>query len=222
MFGLKKGKNVDLGPTIIRVCVRCGQQIKQPTLLSGNTFGARLWTDGKMDAPMFPEYPMLVKCPTCRGLFWIDEAKKLGEIAWFEADLQEFADSLDYETPTEADYLEYVSDMDLAPEKERYIRIRAWWRANDLLRDVEDQDRSAPRFLDLQYSNLDRLSSLLDESAPEDRLLKAEIARERAMFEQARSLLDFPFPEDSQEAVETIQWLCDQRNTSVAEITSED
>jgi len=48
------------GPTIVRKCSTCGKLIAQPTLLSGNTFGARFWTDGKREAPMLPEQPWLV------------------------------------------------------------------------------------------------------------------------------------------------------------------
>ena len=40
------------GPTIIRRCSACGNPIAQGTLASWNTFGARFWTDGKMEAPM--------------------------------------------------------------------------------------------------------------------------------------------------------------------------
>jgi hypothetical protein len=31
----------------------------QRTLASGNTIGARFWTDGKMEAPMLPDQPAL-------------------------------------------------------------------------------------------------------------------------------------------------------------------
>jgi uncharacterized Zn finger protein len=53
------------GPTVIYECSSCGKHIEQQTIVSGNTFGARFWTDGKVDAPMLPDEPWLVKCQHC-------------------------------------------------------------------------------------------------------------------------------------------------------------
>ncbi len=62
------------GPTIVRECPKCRVPIEEPTMASGNTIGARFWSDGKMVAPMLPNYPWLVKCSKCKHLFWVDEA----------------------------------------------------------------------------------------------------------------------------------------------------
>lgn len=43
------------GPTIIIACPLCGQYAKKRTIISGNTFGAKLWSDGKRISPMLPE-----------------------------------------------------------------------------------------------------------------------------------------------------------------------
>ena len=49
------------GPTIIKKCSVCSELIQQHTIRSGNTFyGAIFWTDGKREAPMFPDQPRLV------------------------------------------------------------------------------------------------------------------------------------------------------------------
>jgi len=45
--------------------------------MSGNTFGATFWTDGKRDAPMLPDLPEFVKCPHCKLLLWINEQEEL-------------------------------------------------------------------------------------------------------------------------------------------------
>lgn len=70
------------GKSIVRACPSCGQEVIESTTLSGNTFGALFWTDGKCEAPMLPDMPWLVKCPGCEAPLWIDEATKLGEIDW--------------------------------------------------------------------------------------------------------------------------------------------
>jgi len=36
------------GPDIIRRCTGCGSGVTERTMLSGNTFGAKIWTDGKL------------------------------------------------------------------------------------------------------------------------------------------------------------------------------
>ena len=57
------------GPILIIPCPICSFQGKKRTLISGNTFGAELWSDGKQIAPMLPEYPILCKMPEMRILF---------------------------------------------------------------------------------------------------------------------------------------------------------
>lgn len=69
------------GPDIIRECPKCKMHVVQETTMSGNTMHAKFWTDGKMVAPMLPDRPNLVKCPKCGTLFWLDDAKELGDMA---------------------------------------------------------------------------------------------------------------------------------------------
>ena len=67
------------GPTIIRKCSSCAAPMAQATFRSWNTFGGTLWSDGKVEAPMLPNRPWLVKCPHCNSLLWIDEQAELEE-----------------------------------------------------------------------------------------------------------------------------------------------
>ncbi len=68
------------GPDRVIECAPCKTLMRVPTLLSGNTFGARWWTDGKMIAPMLPMPPTITRCHGCGRYFWIAEAKGIGEI----------------------------------------------------------------------------------------------------------------------------------------------
>lgn len=43
------------GPTLVRARPECKALAKHEAIQSGNTFGARWWTDGAMDAPMLPK-----------------------------------------------------------------------------------------------------------------------------------------------------------------------
>ena len=65
------------GPTTIKKCSECSGLIKENSILSGNTVGAKYWTDGKGYAPMLPDWFWLVKCPHCHNLLWINELKKI-------------------------------------------------------------------------------------------------------------------------------------------------
>ena len=45
------------GPDMYKHCSSCHQLIIEETLMSGNTFGAIYWSDGKREAPMLPKTP---------------------------------------------------------------------------------------------------------------------------------------------------------------------
>ncbi len=62
-------------PILIQ-CPHCNLKYVKRSILSGNTFGAQYWSDGKMDAPMFPEYPKVVVCKNCQDHFWISDMNK--------------------------------------------------------------------------------------------------------------------------------------------------
>ena len=53
-------------------------------MASGNTFGAKFWPDGKMDAPMMPDYPAYVGCPHCEANFWVDDSKVVKSFGYDE------------------------------------------------------------------------------------------------------------------------------------------
>lgn len=68
------------GPDQIVACPNCGALAKYMTLTSGNTFGARVWTDGKQVAPMLPRPPAVVKCQQCAECHWLADARKVGTV----------------------------------------------------------------------------------------------------------------------------------------------
>ena len=59
---------------IVRECPHCKAHVVQEETVSGNTIGAKFYTDGKREAKMLPDHPWLVKCPDVQRLFWVDEA----------------------------------------------------------------------------------------------------------------------------------------------------
>lgn len=60
----------------ILICPFCGTEKQIMSLISGNTFGAELWSDNKQIAPMLPEISYVQKCPHC-GKYYITGRQKV-------------------------------------------------------------------------------------------------------------------------------------------------
>jgi hypothetical protein len=172
---------------IVRECPHCRGHVVEEATLSGNTIGAKYYTDGKREAKMLPDHPALVKCPACSRLFWVEEAQEVD--SGFDA----AKGKQQVMAPTGQELLAYLAGQTLPKDKEAYLRIHAWWAANDGWRWVPN---SKPAFTKEQVKNLDALSALMDEAEPGERLLKAEIARELGRFDECLRLLSYQFGED--------------------------
>ena len=199
-----------LGSTVIRQCASCGKHILQRTLMSGNTCGAAYWTDGKRDAPLLPDQPLLVKCPHCGAILWIKAQKQVGEIDWC-VETTEIRFPL---VPTVEDYAGFLKAGMNDKRKERYVRLRAWWAGND-------QRRGEAREMPLdsfEIENLRAFITLLDEANDDDRLTKAEALRELGEFAAAEKLLAAKFAEQMKGAVSFIRDLNQKRITAVQEM----
>ena len=67
------------GPTLVYECTSCKNPFKRRTIASGNTFGARIRSDGRMFAPMLPTTPPIVACPHCNLAIKIFELEPIAE-----------------------------------------------------------------------------------------------------------------------------------------------
>ena len=208
------------GETIYRECPSCDRLLLQNTLISGNTIGAKFWTDGKMDAPMLPDYPALVRCAHCRNLLWLPEARE-HEFAEPPKMFETVAGALSPLAPTESDYLEAI-ESGLAPDKERekYCRVRAWHCFNDARRDQKNAE-NLDELSGVAASNMKALFAMLDRVQPGERMLRAEIARELGRFPEALGLLNFDFGEDYAATAARIRELAEQGKAGVAPVNSE-
>lgn len=210
----ERNRKMTPGPTIIRKCSSCGGHIAQRTIGSGNTFGARFWTDGWRDAPMLPDEPWLVTCPHCSTLVWIDEQKKIGEIETWGASgesADRFKDARPVSAPILAEYTTFLTAGIRSKKKERYVRLRTWWVGNDARR----EGGHATPMTEAEIANLRVFSAILDEKEDNDRLMKAEALRELGMFQKAEALLAMRFEEGMMQAVGIIRDLNQKRSTAV-------
>jgi hypothetical protein len=198
------------GKTIIRECTACAKAIEQHTIASGNTFGAKFWTDGRQEARMLPDQPWLVICPQCHAPQWIDELKEIGEIDPGES----FAGAGRYELPSLEDYFAILGKSILPVEKERYVRLRMWWVGNDVRRGKKTQHPLSV----IEISNLTAFVKMLDESNPNDLIMKAEAMRELGRFDVAGALLEKSVDQDYAEVVLTIRKLVKKKDPYVREM----
>ena len=159
---------------------------------------------------MLPDKHLLSCHPATKELFWTNECETNPTKKWWHH--APFA-----RVPAMNDYPRALaSGLAPSPEKERYIRIRYWWAANDPVRHGKT---GAARPSDYR-ENLTILRTLLDESAPTDRLMAAEIARLLGDFDAATTLLQFPLPEGYAIAVNHIAQLSREKDDTVRELTS--
>lgn len=194
-MGTIDSRGLTPGPTIIRECPHCKKPLQQITIGSGNNFGAKWWTDGRMVAHGMPFWPGLGKCPLCGTAFWIDDARQLGLLSWqvpsapAEA-VAQWTKAPVVGVPSEADLLAAASAPGITKEREREARMWAWWNANDAVRQRVVRTIT---WNDAQRKNLERLSTLVDVDNECNVILQSEIARELGQFEACLKILKQPF-----------------------------
>jgi hypothetical protein len=208
------------GPNVYRSCSLCGKPVIEETLWTGNTLEARYWTDGKMDAPMLPEFPLLAKCPHCGGLIWVQEQTKLGELFWNTDKTMEinYPDAKIVGTPSLEDYAAFLAAGIDDTDREFYVRERAWWKGNDPRREPETPPAPLSAF---EVENLRALLPMLDETKEEQCLMKAEILRELGEFSEAEKVIPLDYDNLSWAFVGMIFSLILDKTACVAEIPSD-
>ena len=163
-------------------------------------------TYSKREAKMLPDHPWLAKWPACAGLFWVDEA--LDVDTGFDA----AKGKKQVLAPSEKEMLEFLEGPTLPKDKEMFLRVAAWRSANDAWR---WNPNATSAFSKDQVQNLKSLSKMLDETEPNQRILKAEIARELGEFDECLSLLSQPFDERYGHAVDFIKKLAEEKVRAV-------
>jgi len=205
------------GESIYRTCPSCQKLLIERTLNSGNTFGARFWTDGKMVAPMLPETPALVRCAHCSALLWLADADEVspGKRRAMPGDVQA-------ESPVELEERDFLEALEqkLARDdhEEKYIRMKAWHARNDAFRN--DSQNGQTEVTAATSDNMKALYVLLDEAEPNERVMKAELARELGRFDDAMKVLDFTFEDGYLPAVDLIKTLASACDSHVVEIVA--
>jgi tetratricopeptide (TPR) repeat protein len=210
------------GPTIISECYKCHGLFKQWTLASGNTFTARFWPDGKMDAPMMPEIPPLIHCPCCGEHIWRYEAEEIDQMEAYNPNEEVKNKYLNVEfckDPTIDTFMLALKDENLSEGREGYIRTKLMHFFNDVNRDME-MPISEPH--DMQIENYKRLLQIANKDDANDTMLRAEIYREIGEFDKCLELLKKVEDEDFLANVKALRDLCANKDSRVMEILTRD
>jgi tetratricopeptide (TPR) repeat protein len=216
------------GPILYLFCPKCHAVTTRPTLSSGNTFGARRWTDGKMIADMLPEFTDIIRCINCQSFFWVDDAEVRGWDPWGEFRLsgeeplapdwvKQIGQTHTARDLTREEYIEAISgNVANTREREKYLRVRLWWAYNDQLRNPSCTDTNIhkdPMYID----NLSKLEQILDENIVDEIIMKAEANRELGNFDRAIELLG-DIPGELKEIADLIIKLAKYKDAKVQKI----
>lgn len=213
------------GPNLVYKCPTCGNLTSKGSLTSGNTFGATLFSDGKMYAPHQPEFPYLVKCPKCKKYCWLNDDNFLGREALpGDANTIKEYDDIPIERSTFLSWEEYIEASNSltfdAIHDEIYLRLRIWWGFNR-------RSESDSLFYDSEngkliwLENINRLLALFDPADVYQRIYIAELNRHLGNFELCMEIIN--------SLDDSLQWEkykrhfrdeCDKKNTKVFVIHS--
>ena len=218
------------GPNLI-LKTSSGTLVNIHSLLTGDNFRSHFSTDGKLEAPMLLDEPWLRRVPRTDELFWTSECEEVGKeelgsssmTGWLWAKLRgrDAASARNYfgvpfaRTPGIGDYRRALTiGIAATPAKERHIRMRYWWAANDPVRRGKAPAPLSPEY----HENLLRFRTILDTSEPDQRLMAAEVSRQLRDFSAAAVLLDFPFPKKLTNIVDFIGKLAKAGDATVREV----
>jgi len=171
----------------ILICPFCGTEKQIMSLISGNTFGAELWSDNKQIAPMLPEISYVQKCPHC-GKYYItgrQEVKYAKDGFSFEKGL------LTYPEMKEA-FTQLSEEGYLNEKEEINVRMMLHHAYNDYYYRTEEKKVISEEDKTLFHENgLWLINNLITDS-----VMKAEFYREIGEIDTARSILDSITVED--------------------------
>lgn len=171
----------------ILVCPFCGKEKEIMSLISGNTFGAEIWSDNKQIAPMLPEISYVQKCPHC-GKYYITGRQKVK----YAKDGYSFDQGL-LTFPEMKEAFVQLSEEGFVNEKEETnVRMMLHHAYNDYYyRSDDNKEVSAEDKKLFRENGIWLIDNLITDS-----VLKAEFYREIGDFEIAHDILESVEVED--------------------------
>lgn len=178
------------GPVLIYKCPNCDNLLRNYSLLSGNTFGTKFFSDGKRISPMLPEFPDLTICKKCGHIFWLSKTKEIGaysreeehDLLWEKADNASFLSIDEY-------FMALKMNVPKRKQQEFFIRQRIWWAFNDRVRNRKplfnsEEDKSR------WESNIAAFIKFLDPEDVNQLILIAELNRNLGNFDICLTIIE--------------------------------
>lgn len=164
------------GPIQIFQCPSCKVVIQSPSLVSGNTLGAKRYSDNKFEAPRLPDIPNLIRCE-CKNFIWLLRSRPIDEYEWGEEISIEWSNASFAKRLSLFEYLEFLDlTQNLKDQDELYVRMKVLWIFNDRVRENKPHFNTNEEELAWNW-NIVRLLELLDWNKSESRLFAAELMR---------------------------------------------
>jgi len=188
------------------------------SLMSGNTYGAIFFSDGKRWASMMPEFTLITKCKKCHFIFWLNELNQKGSYDFNDPNYESFEHIDDAEFLEISDYVMALNNLDtIDTNHEAYIRRQIWWGYNDRHRRneiffLDDNDKN------VYYHNCNRLIELLDNTDENHIIMIAELYRNTEQYDKSLKLLNSLKNPDFNWVVAPIHKECLAKNPFVFEI----
>ena len=170
------------GNSRVLVCPFCGKEKEIMSLLSGNTFGAEMWSDNKTIAPMLPEISYIQKCPNC-GKYYITSRQ---EVRYAKEGFSSDKGLLSYPEMKEA-FVQLSEEGFVCENEEIKVRMMLHHAYNDYYYRSDDSKE-----INIEDKKLFRENAIwLIDNHITDEVLKAEFYREIGEFEIAHNILEF-------------------------------
>jgi hypothetical protein len=197
------------GPDVTVACPACGAFANVPTLRSGNTFGTRVWTDGKHLSPMLPEIPPVVECGSCHAVYFLAAARRVND-----------REAPAVCEPTEHRYYDAIaSGLALNHKEEFLLRLYAWWKSNDRVRfGLREAEADNGTIGTIRRDNMTALIGLLGPDDQADQVMRAELLRQLGRFDETFIVINGVTEAELAPAVQTITASCEARDSYVQEI----
>jgi len=191
------------GPALFYKCPKCERLTTKGSLLSGNTFGAILYSDGKQIAPMLPDFPEIVKCKKCKTFFWLYEENEINCDS-NDADKAEFLSVYEYYEAINSNVYNNKNEL-------KFLKINLWWTFNDRIRENKDlflkeNDK------EIYEQNCFDLINILKQNNINNKIMAAELNRNLGKFDECKSILESIKDEEYNWIIELLETECSKNN----------
>ena len=196
-------------PAQLYACPHCGKKKAMFSMMSCNTFGGTLWSDGRSIYPMRPTISAIQKCESCSSYSLFSQWKECG------CDKDNYngtTGNLTYEESREA-YIQLMesdcyNDKDILTICLEYIHAYNDHFGRD--KDSPKENDDIVLFMGATENAIKRLGNDIDSL-----ITKGELHRERKEFDEAREILRQVHNDKNRWVVEPMLYFCNQSSSSL-------